>query len=54
MLAVPLTAGWLAGTDLTYSTGISSEATVRHLAHAVLLSLVLEVVELLLLLLLLL
>ena len=53
MLTVPLTAGWLAGMDITYSTGISTETTERHLARAVLfLLVVLVVVELLLLLLL--
>ena len=53
MLTVPLTAGWLAGMGLVESRGISTEATERHLARAVLLSLlVVMVVELLLLLLL--
>ena len=52
MLTVPFTAGWLAGMGITYLTGISTETTERHLARAVLLSLlVLVVVELLLLLL---
>ena len=55
VLTVPLTAGWLTGMDLTYATGLSTEATKRHLARAVLLSLlVLVVAELLLMLLLLL